>query len=815
MTELKVTLSASTRRTLTVALLASTMIVPPAAALAAAATTDSTADSTAAGGGAQVQEVIVTSERRSENIQHVAVSIDALDTRTLAQHQVNDFTDFVKLTPAVNFQTYGPGQTSIYMRGISSGGVENGAGPLPSVGTYLDEAPITTIAGTLDVHIYDIARIEVLPGPQGTLYGASSEAGTLRIITNEPSMSGFSGGYDLEGNDVKVGSLGYVVQGFVNIPITSFAAVRLVAFDEHDAGYINNVPGTRYFPTSGGVIDNAPYVKDNFNPVDTHGGRIALKVDLNKNWTVTTSVLAQDERNKGIFGYEPDTGFLDVQRFQPDARHDRFILGALTIDGHIGDFELVYSGSLFQRSVDLQADYTDYSVFYDTLYGMGSVWLDANLNPLKSPGEEIRLYDNYGKNSNELRLISPADRRFRFVFGLFQERQNHYYNDEFDIVGFSPYLSIVNFPTSIYAANQIRVDRDSAVYGQATFDITSHLELTGGVRGYQYRNTLSGFYGYSENFDTYFGYFEGPGPNNVNCLQLTNYHQMNCVNLDATVSQTGETHKANLAYKFDMDKMIYFTYSTGYRPGGVNQIGTYGEYQADTLTNFEGGWKTSWLDRALVWNGAVYYEDWNKFQFSFPGPNGITVTENAPQAHVLGFETNVDYAFNSHLTLSGGLVYSHARLAGNFCGLDPTTGLLIPTCPNSQALALSGTPLPYTPDIKADLTARYTFNFQGWASHTQATVTYKDATPVGLRIVEVQGLGNLPTSTVLDLALGAEKSGISVEVFAKNATNDHGELDRHSVCSAVCYTPVPGIPSGVYHYPIQPVTFGIRFGQRF
>ena len=111
MTELKVTLSASTRRTLTVALLASTMIVPPAAALAAAATTDSTADSTAAGGGAQVQEVIVTSERRSENIQHVAVSIDALDTRTLAQHQVNDFTDFVKLTPAVNFQTYGPGQT--------------------------------------------------------------------------------------------------------------------------------------------------------------------------------------------------------------------------------------------------------------------------------------------------------------------------------------------------------------------------------------------------------------------------------------------------------------------------------------------------------------------------------------------------------------------------------------------------------------------------------------------------------------------------------------------------------------------------------
>jgi outer membrane cobalamin receptor len=153
-------------------------MVPPTAALAATAAAD--ADT----GAAQVQEVIVTAEKRTENIQHVAVSIEALDNRTLTQHQVNDFEDFVKLTPAVNFQTYGPGQTSIYMRGISSGGVENGGGPLPSVGTYLDEAPITTVAGTLDVHVYDIARIEVLPGPQGTLYGASSEAGTVRIITN-------------------------------------------------------------------------------------------------------------------------------------------------------------------------------------------------------------------------------------------------------------------------------------------------------------------------------------------------------------------------------------------------------------------------------------------------------------------------------------------------------------------------------------------------------------------------------------------------------------------------------------------------------
>lgn len=783
-----------------------------AQAAVAASPPGAAADSQA---GSQVTEVIVTAEKRSQNIQSVPASIEALDSHVLAQHVVNDFQDFVKLTPAVTFQTYGPSQTSVYMRGISSGGVENGSGPLPSVGTYLDEQPITTIAGTLDVHIYDIARIEVLPGPQGTLYGASSEAGTLRIITNAPSTSGFTAGYDLEGNTVDHGSQGYVAEGFVNVPLGSMAAVRLVAFDEHDAGFIDNVYGTRLFPTSGGVINNAAFVKNDFNPVDTYGGRLALKIDLNNSWTVTPSVIYQDERNKGIFGYEPDVGFLETQRFQPDSRHDHFVQGALTINGKIGDYDLVYSGSVFQRFSELQADYSDYSVFYDTLYGLGSYWPGNDGQPLKNPSEEIRLIDKYGKSSNEIRILSPLDQRLHFVAGLFQEQQSHYYNDNFDIQGFPTALSVINFPTSIYTTNQTRIDRDVAAFGQATFNVTPQLELTGGVRGYEYRNSLSGFFGYSEAYDVFAGYTAGPGANNVNCLRFTTHESINCVNLDSTVSQGGETHKLNVTYKFDPTKLIYFTYSTGYRPGGVNQIGTYGEYQADTLTNYEGGWKTSWFDKSLVWNGAVYYEDWNRFQFSFPGPNGITVTENAPEANVTGFETNVDYVYNAHLSVSGGMVFTHARLAGNFCGLDAATGLLIPTCADSAALALKGTPLPYTPDVKADLTGRYTFSFLDWNAHFQATIAYRDATPVGLRTVEIEGLGNLPTSTTLDLALGAERNRLSVEVFAKNVTDDHGEVDRHSSCSAVCYSIIPGIPSAVYHYPIQPLTVGLRFGQKF
>jgi outer membrane receptor protein involved in Fe transport len=222
-------------------LMASTMLAGTPTWAAAAADTAAAA----ATGSTEIGEVIVTAEKREEDVQKVPMSIQVLDTRTLSQLNITNFQDYVKFMPSVAFQTLAPNQTSIYMRGIASGDNANHSGPLPSVGSYLDEQPITTIGGTLDVHIYDIARVEVLPGPQGTLYGASSESGTLRIITNKPSTSAFSAGYDLQGEDVDHGGLGYLAEGFVNIPLASNVAIRLVGFGEHDAGFIDNVPGTR------------------------------------------------------------------------------------------------------------------------------------------------------------------------------------------------------------------------------------------------------------------------------------------------------------------------------------------------------------------------------------------------------------------------------------------------------------------------------------------------------------------------------------------------------------------------------------------
>jgi outer membrane receptor protein involved in Fe transport len=794
------------------ALLASTIL---------AGTPARAADATnAAAGATSLSEVIVTAEKRTENVQNVPMSIQVMDTKTLSQFNVNNFNDFVKFLPEVTFQTLAPSQTIIYIRGVSDGGNGNHSGPQPSVATYLDEQPTTTILGALDVHVYDIARVEVLEGPQGTLYGSSSEAGTVRYITNQPSTAGFAAGYDLQGNYVDHGNEGYVAEGFVNIPVTSNVAIRLVGFDERDAGYIDNVYGTRPFATSGVVINNAPFVKDDFNTVTSYGGRAALKWQVNDNWTITPTVMAQHMNAPGVYGFEPGVGDLEVNRFQPDVDTDKWVQAALTIQGKIGNFDLTYSGGYFNRSLDTLSDYTDYSIAYDQYYGSGVFWQGANGKPLPTPQEEIIGRDRFEKGSNELRIASPATDRFRFIAGLFQERQTHWIIQDYVIQNFAPQLSVPGWPGTIWLTDQNRIDRDEAAFGEASFDIIPQLTLTGGVRVYHYENTLVGFYGFSENYDELTGYGAGMGNMGQNCIAGDAFRNAPCVNLNKTVSATGETHKVNLSYKIDPDKLVYFTYSTGYRPGGVNRSGSFPPYTADSLTNFEIGWKTGWFDRSLYWNGAIYDEEFNKFQFAFLGPNSLTIIANAPSAQILGAETNIDWRATQQLTLSAGAAYNHAVLTSNFCGTNQATGEFIPTCTNEYAAtnegAVKGQQLPYTPLFKGNVTLRYTFPIMGWNGHVQASGLYQSMAFAALRTQDNASLGTMPGYATADFAVGAERNNLTVELFLKNAFDSRGEVNRYTPCTiSVCAAAYPGTPPAVYVVPIQPLTVGLKVAQRF
>ena len=202
----------------------------------------------------QLEEIIVTAQKRAENMQDVPISIQALGTEQLEELHVNNFRDYVQMLPSVTMAPgagggYGAGAgfSAVYMRGVTTGGDGQAITSVPSVGMYLDEQPITTIQGNLDIHMYDIARVEALAGPQGTLYGASSQAGTIRIITNRPDPTAFDAGYGLEANMVDGDDSGYIAEGFVNVPIGEQAAIRLVGWYREDAGWVDNVLATRTF----------------------------------------------------------------------------------------------------------------------------------------------------------------------------------------------------------------------------------------------------------------------------------------------------------------------------------------------------------------------------------------------------------------------------------------------------------------------------------------------------------------------------------------------------------------------------------------
>ena len=288
-------MSAQLPRFSRIALLATSALAGPGFALAEAA--PAPAEST---------EIIVTAQKRSESLQNVPISIQALGTKKLDELNVSSFNDYAQQLPSVTFQALGgnPGTNVVYMRGVASGGDGNHSGSLPSVGVYLDEQPVTTIGGNLDVHIYDIARIESLSGPQGTLYGASSEAGTIRIITNKPDHKGLYGRIDGELNTVHNGTIGGKLEGMINAPLSEKIALRVDGFYQHDAGFIDNRQGCRAFvpetnpqactATAGGiVVNNAALAKKHYNDTEIAGGRAALKIDLSDNWTVTPAVMYQ------------------------------------------------------------------------------------------------------------------------------------------------------------------------------------------------------------------------------------------------------------------------------------------------------------------------------------------------------------------------------------------------------------------------------------------------------------------------------------------------------------------------------------------
>ncbi|WP_263588153.1 TonB-dependent receptor [Sphingopyxis sp. GC21] len=789
-------------------------------------------------GAANSDEIVVTAQKREENLQDVPISIQALGTRKLDQLNVANFQDFSKLLPSVAFQSSQPGVTTVYMRGVASGGDGNHSGSLPSVGVYLDEQPVTTIGGTLDVHIYDIARIESLAGPQGTLYGASSQAGTIRIITNKPDTAGFEGRVDGELNTVKHGGMGGRLEGMINAPLSEMAAVRLVGWYQKDAGYIDNVPGTRSFlPDPGGItVNNAPYVKKDFNDAEIYGGRAALKVDLDENWTVTPTLLYQHQKSNGTFAQDPRVGDLQVQRFYPDMRTDKFIQAALTIEGKLGNFDVTYAGAYLDRKAYQINDYTDYAEAYDALYAdygglAGYFYFQDNAGNTIDPRQYIIGTDHFRKLSQELRIASPQEERFRIVAGLFYQRQSNRIHQDYRVPGLADDLSVNGLPGTLWLTEQKRVDKDYAIFGEASFDITPTVTLTGGGRFYKYDNSLIGFFGFGRNPDgppyngagssrtgvagcytttgdilrdnpggTLFPAAVPGGP----CTNLADY--VNGKLVPKRTKDDGFTHRLNLTWKPSDDVMAYATWSRGFRPGGINRRATIPPYDADFLTNYEIGIKTTLAGGLVRLNAAIYQQDWKRFQFSFLGLNSFTEIHNGPNARIRGIEADVNIRPVDGLTIAAAAAYTDAKTRNNLCAIDDPT-YQCTADPDNSIAAPRGTRLPVTPRFNGNATIRYQFPVGPGELHLQSVVAHRSSSTPDIRVDVANALGRIRGSTTVDFAVGFDWSKYSFELFLQNAFDERAELSRFSNCGQC--------DSRVQILVNTPQTIGARLGAKF
>lgn len=764
---------------------------------------------------AGLETVTVSAQKLGEqDLQKVPVSIIVLDTTKLEELRASDFRDFVRFLPSVSFtaggqgSSGGPGQGNISMRGVTDGADGNHSGPLPTVGFYLDELPITTIGGTIDVPTYDLARVEALAGPQGTLFGASSEAGTIRLITNQPDPEKFAAGYEIEGNHVDNGAFGGGLRGFVNLPIDDHTAIRLVAWGEHDAGYIDNVHATRTYSYAGITVDNAKYVRNDYNFTDKYGARAALGIDLDDNWTINATVIGQIENSNGIGGFDPAVGDLKLSHYYPEFAKDHWYQAALTVAGKIGNLDLTYVTGYMDRRGAGASDYTDYAFWYDQL---GLYFLDNSGNVV-DPSQRILFKDQYTKWSNELRLASPATDRLRFVVGLFHEFQVHNILQNYVVDALGTDFSIPGWPHTIWLTDQQRKDRDLAAFTQVSYDLLPNLTLTAGVRVFDATNRLEGFFGLAETVSSHTGV--------ANCDHplVPSRFGGPCTNVNRHVYEWGETHKFNIQWQIDDADMVYATYSTGFRPGGINRVASLPNYNSDSLDNYEIGWKTSWFANTLRFNGAVYWEDWNKFQFAFLGLNSLTQIANAGAARIQGVESDITWQAADGLTLSGAGAYNYARITQAYCGALDASGNPITDCPDP--LAPKNSLLPSTPRFKGNITGRYEFSVFEFKAHLQGSLVYQTKAYPDLRVTAPspwdgsitpirQMLGIMPAFATFDLTTGIEKDSWSVEFAVQNLFDERGQIYRYAYCTTqVCgYQP--------YILPTKPRFLSITLSQKF
>lgn len=823
------------------------------------------AESDTAASSVNLEEITVTAQRRSENAQDVPIQIQALTAETLTQLNVATFDDFVKYLPNVTQASWGPGQGIIYMRGLSAGALglqgQGSTGSFPNVAVYLDEQSSQLPSRNLDIYAADLERIEVLEGPQGTLFGAGAQAGLVRYITNKPKL-------DVTGGSVTAG-YGYTshgdpnsnVEAVLNVPlIAGTLAVRAVIYDDNRGGYINNVAGTftrrntdlgiHYaggsVPPNSEVLSNNNLVANGINPVTYQGLRVSALWKINEDWDALVTQSYQDMNAQGVFFQEPNgpdgeaLPDLSVVQFNPSFDKDKFENTALTINGRIGELKALYAAGYLVRDVEQVQDYTAYSRgvytdYYQCVQGTGTA-------PAKCYSPSTTWNDTQRNThlSQELRLSTPDDWRLRALGGVYWEKftvrdqTNWLYKTlpACTVTVTTGCLSDVAPPPGATANNpNVRNDntaffddirrgyRQYAFYASADYDlIPKTLTISGGTRYYNFNDTEVG-----SKVSSFTCFDAGPGP----CT--TGATNINAEDLNTTYS--GFTSRGNISWKITRDTLLYYTWSQGYRPGGFNrsaggpyipdqngvkQFFTPAGYAPDKLINNEIGFKTEWFDHRLLLNGTLYREDWNNVQVAFidPGVLGnLTFNTNSADYRVKGFETQLIAKVFQGFSVQGSASWNSSSqtnspflIANNPASVNfgrPITNVENP-------YGALGSPLALSPPFQGNIRLRYDWVVNQYEVFVQSggqhqahsfsqTSNVPTAGTVGNNLVAY----DQPAFTTYDASLGIAKGSWTLQLVGHNITDTRG---RTFISNS------QGIETQTV---IRPRTAGVVFGYKF
>ena len=610
----------------------SAIIGAPAFVMAAPSDLMAPADQAASAAEAStgLQEVVVTAERRTENVQDVPITVQAITGEQLQKLNVTNFNDLLKYTPNVTYSGNGPGTGNIFMRGL--GGIGSGnqsqttTAAFPNVGLFLDEQSMQFPARNNDPYLVDMERVEVLEGPQGTLFGGSAEAGAIRYITNKPNLSATSGNFNAGYGYTAGGDNNSQMSAVLNVPlIPNVLGLRAVVFNEKQGGYIDNVPSMiSYPPGSGSVVgpggvptggnptaNNASLLKNNANPVTYQGARLSLLWKMNDKWDLLLQQNYQDMEADGWFyAYpaDPNGAALapyQITAFEPAYNKDRYESTSLTINGQItDDLHLLYAGNYMVRHIEGQQDYSNYlrshvGSYYGCI-GPGALYFNAAKFPGLA-GKPTQCYapqafwtdfaQNYHQ-SHELRLTTNENYRLRGVFGAYWEKfviydqQNYGYGpipkcdpatlaavatggpDCLSAVGplpgtFATDPALRTGSDTAFGQDMQRGYKQTAFYGSVDFDIVPKvLTVSAGTRWFHYDD-----FEYGSRFTT-----ETSSPLIVDHANGACTAAGACgfpMNLHKT--ESGTRSRFNLTWHITPDVMTYYTWSQGYRPGGFNR----------------------------------------------------------------------------------------------------------------------------------------------------------------------------------------------------------------------------------------------------